>query len=213
MFLPHQFVGQLLDKQIDQNIRRHFFRGMEFAEPIGDPGWFGPGSAVWHVHSHLEALIFGLQCAAYIERLDPSIYWMGDTPLTPGQTGIQERPDAPDRPNAAVRLGHSVAFFIGTAYGSTATAERLALAVRSMHHTIKASGPTGGRATTPTTPTGCAGTMRRWCGGASPPPTSCITHNRCEASRSTATTVSSCASGTHSAAPTCRPPSRRRCTA
>ncbi|MCV7152483.1 oxygenase MpaB family protein [Mycolicibacterium pyrenivorans] len=146
MFLPHQFVGQLLDKQIDQNIRRHFFRGMEFAEPIGDPGWFGPGSAVWHVHSHLEALIFGLQCAAYIERLDPSIYWMGilHSRLVKPESKNDPMPQI-DPKGAAVRLGHSVAFFIGTAYGSTATAERLALAVRSMHHTIKGIRPDGAR--------------------------------------------------------------------
>lgn len=146
MFLPHQFVGQLLDKQIDQNIRRHFFRGMEFAEPVGDPGWFGPGSAVWHVHSHLEALIFGLQCAAYIERLDPSIYWMGihHSRLVKPESKNDPMPQI-DPKGAAVRLGHSVAFFIGTAYGSTPTAERLALAVRSMHHTIKGTRPDGAR--------------------------------------------------------------------
>ncbi len=77
MYLPHQIAGQLLNKKFDEDIRKHYFRGMEFAAPVGDPGWFGPGSAVWHVHSHMHALIFGLQCAAYIERLDPSIYWMG----------------------------------------------------------------------------------------------------------------------------------------
>ena len=42
-----------------------------------------------------------------------------------------------------MRLGHSVAFFIGTAYGSTETAERLAKSVRSMHHTIKGVRPDG----------------------------------------------------------------------
>ena len=50
-----------------------------------------------------------------------------------------------DPRGAAVRLGHSVAFFIGTAYGSTATAERLAQSVRAMHHTIKGVRPDGAR--------------------------------------------------------------------
>ena len=77
MYLPHQMVGQFVNQRFDQDVRKHFFKGMEFAAPVADPGWFGPGSAVWHVHSHMHALIFGLQCAAYIERLDPSIYWMG----------------------------------------------------------------------------------------------------------------------------------------
>jgi hypothetical protein len=38
-----------------------------------------------------------------------------------------------------------VAFFIGTAYGSTETAERLATSVRAMHHTIKGTRPDGAR--------------------------------------------------------------------
>jgi uncharacterized protein (DUF2236 family) len=147
VFLPHQFVGQLLNDRFDHDVRRHFFRGIEFAASVGDPGWFGPGSAVWHVHSHMHALIFGLQCAAYMERLDPSIYWMGmhhsrlvkrDKETGAGTAQI-------DPKGAAVRLGHSVAFFIGTAYGSTETAERLAQTVRAMHHTIKGTRPDGAR--------------------------------------------------------------------
>ena len=50
-----------------------------------------------------------------------------------------------DPAGAAVRLGHSIAFFIGTAYGSTETAERLAKSVRAMHHTIKGTRPDGAR--------------------------------------------------------------------
>lgn len=143
-FLPHQFVGQWLNQKFDADIRRNYFRGMEFAGPAGDPGWFGPGSAVWHVHSHMHALIFGLQCAAYLERLDPSIYWMGMH-----HSRLVKRDDEGnaipviDPKGAAVRLGHSIAFFIGTAYGSTETAERLAKAVRAMHHTIKGVRPDG----------------------------------------------------------------------
>ena len=146
MFLPHQIVGHQLNKRFDTDVRRHFFKGMDFAAPVGDPGWFGPGSAVWHGHSHMGALIFGLQCAAYNERLDPSIYWMG---IHHSRLVKPESRDAAmpviDPKGASVRLGHSVAFFIGTAYGSTESAERLALAVRSMHHTIKGTRPDGAR--------------------------------------------------------------------
>jgi uncharacterized protein (DUF2236 family) len=149
MFLPHQIAGQLLNKKFDEAIRKHYFRGMEFAAPIGDPGWFGPGSAVWHVHSHMHALIFGLQCAAYMERLDPSIYWMGmhhsRLVKRDPKTGAATSTPQIDPAGAAVRLGHSIAFFIGTAYGSTDSAERLAKSVRSMHHTIKGTRPDGAR--------------------------------------------------------------------
>lgn len=146
MFLPHRIVGNELNRQFDVRVRKYFFRGMDFAGPVGDPGWFGPGSAVWHVHSHVHALIFGLQCAAFIERLDPSIYWMGvhHSRLVKPETKNNPMPEI-DPAGFGARLGHSVAFFIGTAYGSTATAERLALAVRSMHHTIKGTRPDGAR--------------------------------------------------------------------
>lgn len=142
--MPHEFVGQWLNQKFDRDIRKHYFRGMDFAGPHGDPGWFGPGSAVWHVHSHLHALIFGLQCAAYMERLDPSIYWMGmhhSRLVQRDENGVAS--PRIDPAGAAVRLGHSIAFFIGTAYGSTDTAERLAKTVRSMHHTIKGTRPDG----------------------------------------------------------------------
>lgn len=147
ILLPHQFIGEALNQRFDKDIRRNYFRGMEFAAPVGDPGWFGPGSAVWHVHSHMQALIFGLQCAAFMERLDPSIYWMGmhhsRLVKRDPKTGVAV-PEI-DPKGAVVRLGHSIAFFIGTAYGSTETAERLAKAVRSMHHTIKGTRPDGAR--------------------------------------------------------------------
>ncbi|MGV9800645.1 oxygenase MpaB family protein [Mycobacterium sp. NPDC003449] len=143
-FLPHQFVGQWLNQKFDRDIRRNYFRGMDFAGPQGDPGWFGPGSATWHVHSHKHVLIFGLQCAAFMERLDPSIYWMG----MHHSRLVQRDEDGTavpviDPKGAAIRLGHSIAFFIGTAYGSTDTAERLAATVRAMHHTIKGTRPDG----------------------------------------------------------------------
>lgn len=144
MQLPHQLLQSRIAGFYDDEIRSRYFRGLEFDGPDGDPGWFGPDSAVWHVHSHMPALVFGLQCAAYLERFDPSIFWMGVD-----HSRIVERPDGDlfdlriNPEGATVRLAHSVSFFIGTAYGSTATAERLANTVRAMHHTVKGVRPDG----------------------------------------------------------------------
>ncbi|MEO5875258.1 MAG: oxygenase MpaB family protein [Streptosporangiaceae bacterium] len=136
-------VATRFEQSFDRDIRSKFFRGLEFDGPEGDPGWFGPDSAVWYVHSHLPCLILGLVGAAYIEGLDPSISWMGYD-----HSRLVERVDGVptgkiDLDGAAVRLAHSISFFIGTAYGSTTTAENLARTVRSMHHTIKGTRPDG----------------------------------------------------------------------
>jgi uncharacterized protein (DUF2236 family) len=144
LLLPHQLLESKVKADFNKGVRRKFLRGLNFAGPDGDPGWFGPDSAVWYVHSHTSALIFGLQCAAFMERLDPSIFWMGSD-----HSRVVERDDEGlptgrlDAEGAAVRLAHSVAFFIGTAYGSTATAEKVAQTVRSMHHTVKGVRPDG----------------------------------------------------------------------
>lgn len=144
LLLPHQLVEHRVRADFDRDVRRKFFRGMEFRSPEGDPGWFGPGSAVWHVHSHTSALIFGLQCAAFMERLDPSIFWMGTDHSRVVERDADGLPTGRfDLEGAQMRLGHSVAFFIGTAYGSTDTAERLAQTVRAMHHTVKGVRPDG----------------------------------------------------------------------
>ena len=144
LLLPHQILEHKVRSDFERDIRRKFFRGLDFAGPEGDPGWFGPDSAVWHVHSHTFALIFGLQCAAFMERLDPSIYWMGTDHSRVVERDEDGTPTGRyDIDGAQVRLGHSVAFFIGTAYGSTATAEKLAQTVRAMHHTVKGVRPDG----------------------------------------------------------------------
>ncbi|MBE1537707.1 oxygenase MpaB family protein [Actinomadura algeriensis] len=137
-------IATKFDRAFDADIRSKFFKGLDFAGPEGDPGWFGPDSAVWYVHSHLPTLILGLVGAAYIEGLDPSISWMAyDHSRIPERDEHGIPTGNVDVHGATVRLGHSVSFFIGTAYGSTETAERLARTVRAMHHTVKGTRPDG----------------------------------------------------------------------
>jgi uncharacterized protein (DUF2236 family) len=146
VLLPHQIVEHKVRSDFNRDIRKKFFRGLQFDGPEGDPGWFGPDSAVWYVHSHTTALIFGLQCAAFIERLDPSIYWMGSDHSRVVERDADGMPTGRlDQEGAQRRLAHSLAFFIGTAYGSTQTAEKMAAMVRAMHHTIKGVRPDGAR--------------------------------------------------------------------
>jgi uncharacterized protein (DUF2236 family) len=137
-------LADRMDHFFDTNVRARFFRGLDFAGPVGDPGWFGPDSAVWYVHSHVPAVAFGLFCAAYLEGLDPSIQWMGaDHSRITGRRADGTPTGEVDPDGAAIRFAHSLSFFLGTAYGSTETADRLARTVRAMHHTVKGTRPDG----------------------------------------------------------------------
>ncbi len=128
--------------------------GMEFESPAGDPGWFGPDSATWYVHSHTPALIFGLQCASYLERLDPSIFWMGGMHHS---RLVRRREDGTptmsiDPDGAMARLGHSLAFFMGGPRTDRRTAlsdwhERCAPCTTRSRGSARTAPPT-----TPTTP-------------------------------------------------------------
>lgn len=141
--VPPNPFAERFDALLDREVRPRFFKKMDFTAPAGDPGWFGPDSPVWHVHSHMPLMFFGLSCAAFMENLDPGIAWMGYD-----HSRIVERVDGVptgrvDLEGAKVRFAHSLAFFTATAYGPTETAERAARAVRAMHHTIKGTRPDG----------------------------------------------------------------------
>ncbi|MBJ7329464.1 MAG: DUF2236 domain-containing protein [Solirubrobacteraceae bacterium] len=132
------------DEMFARGVRQHYFPRMDFAEPAGDPGWFGPDSAVWYVHEHAPLIILGLNAAAFIENLHPDFAWMGYD-----HTRALERDDDGiptgrlSAEGGAVRRGHSFAFFAGVAYGPTAMAERMAKAVSGMHHRVRGVRPDG----------------------------------------------------------------------
>ena len=140
--LTRSLRGQF-DQMFDRSIRPDYFKKMAFDAPMGDPGWFGPGSAVWHVHSNLPVLTMGLLAGAHIEQLHPSIGWMGYDHSRVVQRENGKPTGAIDINGARIRYAHSIAFFQATAFGPTETAERAARAVRAMHHTVKGVRPDG----------------------------------------------------------------------
>ena len=145
LLLPHQLVEHKVRSDFDRDIRRRFFKGLEFDGPEGDPGWFGPGSAVWHVHSHTSALIFGLQCAAFIERLDPSIFWMGSDHSRLVERDEKGNADRSVRPGGLPGAAGALAWRSSSARPTAPprTAEKMTQTVRAMHHTIKGIRPDG----------------------------------------------------------------------
>ena len=69
--LPHQLLERKIRGDFDKNIRGKFFRGLEFAEPEGDPGWFGLDSVTWRLHAEFPSMLAGGLCALMLQTLHP----------------------------------------------------------------------------------------------------------------------------------------------
>lgn len=134
------------DRLVDymfQPTRDRFFKNVQFSEPAGDHGWFGPGSAVWYLHEHLPTVQIGLAAAAMIETLHPDMAWMGYE-----HTRALERIDGVptgrfDADALASRGGHTLSFFLGVAFGPSSVAERVSRVVRGMHDRVEGVRPDG----------------------------------------------------------------------
>ncbi|WP_083884395.1 oxygenase MpaB family protein [Nocardia higoensis] len=126
-----------------QPTRERFFKNVQFEEPAGDPGWFGPDSAVWYLFSHTPTVQIGLAAAAMIETLHPDMAWMSVE-----HTRVLERKNGVptgkfDEDALASRGGHTLSFFLGVAMGSTEVAERVSRVVRGMHDRVGGVRPDG----------------------------------------------------------------------
>lgn len=138
MPMPRYPLARFADRYFEREVRANYFKGVRFDEPAGDPGWFAPDSATWYVMSNFNTVALGLLAAGAIESTHPvtdtagvdhSRLWQRDQQgRNLGQLSVE---------GAKVRFGHSMAFFLGTAFGPTAAAERVAKVVAGMHHKLK----------------------------------------------------------------------------
>lgn len=130
------------DRAFD-SIRTRFFKGVQFTDPPGDPGWFGPDSPVWYVNSHVPLVQVALAAAAMMETLHPDMAWMAyeHTRVLEHVEGVPTGHH--DRNAMASRAGHSFAFFLGVTMASAPVAERLARVVTAMHDRIQGVRPDG----------------------------------------------------------------------
>jgi uncharacterized protein (DUF2236 family) len=100
--------------------------------PPGDPGLFGPGSAVWRVHSDFTAMITGGIAALFLQMLHPRAL-----------AGVWDH--SRWREDTFGRLKRTAQFVGGTTYGGTAEAERLIAKVRAIHAHVHGTLPDGTR--------------------------------------------------------------------
>jgi uncharacterized protein (DUF2236 family) len=103
--------------------------GEQYTDPPGDPGLFGPGSAIWHVHGDVSAVLGGVSGL---------ILGTLNEPVTHGTNRFSDYLTDPIK-----RLGFTASFVLGMTYGSTPVADKLAGTIRAMHERVRGTMPDG----------------------------------------------------------------------
>lgn len=127
----------------DKTLRNKFLPGVQFTEPAGDPGWFGPGSAVWYVHEHTSNVMIALLASGAMESLHPSVAYAGvdHSKIYERVNGVATGGMVSEK--MLQRLSESWSAFEAMAFGSTEVADRAARMVANMHHKVKGNRPDG----------------------------------------------------------------------
>jgi uncharacterized protein (DUF2236 family) len=99
------------------------------AAEMGDPGWFGPDSVAWRVHSDPSLLVAGIT-AFTLQALHPL-----------AMAGVAEHSAFSD--DFMGRTRRTGEFVQGVVYGSSARAERLCRMVRKVHEPVVGIAPDG----------------------------------------------------------------------
>ncbi|MGL6236097.1 MAG: oxygenase MpaB family protein [Segniliparus sp.] len=126
-------------------LRPHYFKNVRFDGPNGDPGWFGPDSAAWYVHTHAPSIYFGLLNTALIDILHQDIrYAVYDHSKLPGRDAAGKAlPGYFSGTGFSVRAGRSSVFFYGVVLASSDSAETLCNIVKAMHSKVEGFRPDG----------------------------------------------------------------------
>ncbi|VCU69116.1 hypothetical protein PIGHUM_01176 [Pigmentiphaga humi] len=104
--------------------------GIDFEQPAGDPGLFGPDSAAWRVHGDFTSMLVGGIAALMLQMLHPLAL-----------AGVWDHSNF--RQDMLGRLRRTGQFISGTTYGSAADAERLIARVRGIHEQVRGAAPDG----------------------------------------------------------------------
>lgn len=94
--------------------------GVDYENPPGDPGLFGPESVCWRVHGDFTSMLVGGISALLLQALHPLAL-----------AGIWDHSNF--RQDLLGRLRRTGQFISGTTFGSQADAQRLIERVRSIH--------------------------------------------------------------------------------
>ncbi|KFK95556.1 MULTISPECIES: oxygenase MpaB family protein [unclassified Serratia (in: enterobacteria)] len=104
--------------------------GIDFENPPGDPGLFGPQSVTWQVHSDFTAMLCGGVSALLLQMLHPLAL-----------AGVWDHSNF--REDMLGRLCRTSQFISVTSFGPTAEAERLIAKVKAIHLQVTGTGNRG----------------------------------------------------------------------
>ncbi|WP_102145231.1 oxygenase MpaB family protein [Mycobacterium hubeiense] len=121
--------------RVAEAVFRADLHDVDYDQPVGDPGWFGPDSAIWYVHNHLSAALGGW-AGLYMEPLHPAFA------AAAVEHSVIYRGE-PSWDVLSARLGRSAAFVSACTFGSTVSAERACRIVSAMHKTVVGTLPDG----------------------------------------------------------------------
>jgi len=103
--------------------------GVQFTEPAGDPGLYGPGSSIWYVHSDVATLVGGLSGLLLGALHQPTMH------------GTNQHSSYTDDPLA--RLGRTASFVNAMTWGATPVVDKTCNMVRKMHKLVVGTMPDG----------------------------------------------------------------------
>lgn len=104
--------------------------GIDYDHPLGDPGWFGPGSATWQVHAEFPGMLAGGLCALMLQTLHPLAL-----------AGVYDHSNF--RGDLVGRLRRTTAFVAGTSYAASGEVEALVAKVKRIHAQVRGHTPDG----------------------------------------------------------------------
>lgn len=126
-----------LTAPLRQPIRRWIMRafprapgGIDYDQPVGDPGLFPPDGVTWRVHADFPGMLSGGLCALMLQTLHPAAL-----------AGVWDHSNF--RTDLVGRLRRTTDFVAGTTYAPRAEAERLVARVRRIHARVQGQAEDG----------------------------------------------------------------------
>lgn len=125
----------LIESVLDRTLLAHEFPGVQFDQPAGADGWFGPDSAIWYAHSHWSLAPGGI-ASLWMEQAMPAFASASVQHSKIYKGGVS---------SGAVlqRLGESISYTLAVTFAAAEVAEHATQVVRRMHNHVRGTLPDG----------------------------------------------------------------------